>query len=78
MTLGVCGESIEEVELTVFHSIGIVEGWMSSRKLELAHHKTEAIVANNHKSEQQATFSAGLKAVLEVLGSHDQRLADCW
>lgn len=59
ITLEVYGESIEEVELTAAHSIAIVEEWMSSRKLELAHHKTEAVVVNNRKSAQQAVISVG-------------------
>ncbi|EDW87005.2 uncharacterized protein Dwil_GK21198, partial [Drosophila willistoni] len=59
ITLEVYGESIEEVELTAAHSIAIVEEWMSSRKLELAHHKTEAVVVNNRKSVQQAVISVG-------------------
>lgn len=36
---------------------------MRSRNLELAHHKTEAIVVNNRKSEQQAVIRAGDRAI---------------
>ena len=54
ITLEVYGESIEEVELTAAHCISKVEDRMRSRKLELAHHKTEVTVVNNRKSEQQA------------------------
>lgn len=59
ITLEVYGESIEEVELAAGHSIAVVEEWMSTRKLELAHHKTEVVVINNRKSEQQAVISVG-------------------
>ena len=59
ITLKVYGESIEEVELTATHSISLVEEWMRSRKLDLAHHKTEVVVVNNRKSEQEAVISAG-------------------
>lgn len=73
ITLEVYGESIEEVELTAEHSIGIVEDWMHSRKLELAQHKTEFIVVNNRKSEQSAEISVGdctinSKRSLKLLG----------
>jgi hypothetical protein len=57
--LKVYGESIEEVELTVSYSISVVQDWMRSRKLELAHHKTEMIVVNNRKAVQSAQVSVG-------------------
>lgn len=63
ISLEVYGESIQEVELTAAHSISVVEEWMRSRNLELAHHKTEAIVVNNRKSEQQAVIRAGDSAI---------------
>lgn len=59
LTLVVYGESIEEVELTAEHAIGIVEEWMRSRKLKLANHKTEVMVVNNRKSEQRAVVTTG-------------------
>ena len=59
LTLEVYGESIEEVELTASHSISLVEEWMRSRKLDLAHHKTEVVVVSNRKSAQQALINAG-------------------
>lgn len=73
VTLLVYGESIQEVELTAAHAICIVENWMRSRKLELAHHKTEVMVVNNRKSEQQAVVSVGnctitSKRALRILG----------
>ena len=73
ITLEVYGESIEEVELTAAHCIRKVEDWMRSRKLELAHHKTEVTVVNNRKSEQQAVVRVGdctisSKRSLKLLG----------
>lgn len=64
ITLVVYGETIEEVELTTDHSIKVVKAWMRSRKLELAHHKTEVTVDNNRKSEQQAEISVGECTIL--------------
>jgi hypothetical protein len=37
----------------------MVEEWLSSRKLSLAHHKTELIVVNNRKKAQKATIRVG-------------------
>lgn len=59
ITLVVYGESLEEVELTAAHAIDIVEGWMRSRQLTLAHHKTEVVVVNNRQSAQQAVVTTG-------------------
>lgn len=59
ITLAVYGESIGEVELTTACSIAVVEEWMKSRKLELAHHKTEVVFVNNRRSEQQAMKNVG-------------------
>lgn len=59
ITLTVCGESIEEVELTAEHAIGVIEDWMRSRQLALAHHKTEVVLVNNRQSEQQAVVTTG-------------------
>lgn len=59
ITLEVYGETIEEVKLTTNRSIKVVEARMRSRKLELAHHKTEVTVVNNLKSEQQTEISVG-------------------
>lgn len=66
ITLEVLGESIEEVELTATHSIGIIEDWMRSRKLALAHHKTEVVVISGRKSAQQATITVGDCTVTSV------------
>ena len=73
ITLEVYGESIADVEQMATQAISIVEEWMRSRKLELAHHKTEIIVVNNRKSEQHATITAGncdisSKRSIRVLG----------
>lgn len=53
-----------EVKLTTDHSIKVVEAWMRSRKLELAHYKTEVTVVNNRKSEQQTEISVSECTIL--------------
>ncbi|XP_062537990.1 uncharacterized protein LOC134206304 [Armigeres subalbatus] len=37
----------------------MVEEWMGSRQLGLAHHKTEVVVVNNRKSVQEAVVRVG-------------------
>ncbi|XP_058448692.1 uncharacterized protein LOC131428664 [Malaya genurostris] len=37
----------------------MVKDWLRSRKLHLAYHKTEMMVVNNRKSEQEASAHAG-------------------
>jgi hypothetical protein len=39
LTITICGESIKEVELTATHCVRVIEEWLRSRQLELAHHK---------------------------------------
>lgn len=66
--LEVYGESIVD-ELTASHSIDIVEEWMSSRKLESAHHKTKVTVVNNRIFEQQVT----VEEIPELFGGYDRQ-----
>lgn len=61
ITFEAYGKSIEEVELTATHLIGMVEEWMRSMLLESSWHKTAMVVVNNRMYDQPRQSSrAGL------------------
>lgn len=64
--LEVAGDTLEEVQLKASYAIGRVEEWLNSRRLALAHHKTEVVVVHNRHGLQQARIRVGTCTVNSV------------
>lgn len=59
IVLTVLGETQLHVEVQASEAIRIIEGWMGSHHLKLAHQKTEVVAVNNFKSPRCIQVRAG-------------------
>lgn len=54
---------LDEIEMLANEAIAIVRAWLQSRGLELAEHKTEAVLISRSKKKETATFEVGVHRI---------------
>ena len=54
------GKMLEEVEMMASEAIEIIGNWIKSVKLQIAHHKTVALLVSNRKAAQRKSPSENI------------------